>query len=59
MPMDPRDGASRPIAQYTELDIDYDQQSATVGDCRSHFTRLPSPPGGAVNNRPTAVAVYK
>jgi len=45
------------VALYTELDAECDQRSAIVVYCRPHLPRLPSPPV-AVNNRPTAVAVY-
>ena len=41
----------------TELDVECEQQSAIVVDCRPYLLRLPLPPG-AVNNRPIAVAVY-
>ena len=50
------------VAQYTELDVECDR-SSTAGnlvECKSHLPRRsspsPSPPGGAVNSRPTALA---
>jgi len=49
--------AQSTIALYTELHVEWDQQSAIVVDCRPHLPRLPSSPS-AVNNCPTAVAVY-
>ena len=45
------------VAPYTELSVECAQQSAIVVDCRPRLPRLLSQ-SGAVNNRPTAVAVY-
>jgi len=45
------------IVLYTEQDVDCDQQSALVVDCRPHLPRLPLLPG-AVNNRLVTIAVY-
>jgi len=49
--------AQSTIALYTELDVDAINSRRSVVDCRPHLPCVPSPPG-AVNTRPTAVAVY-
>jgi len=60
---DPHDGVSCPFDHHTVYSTECQVRSSTAGnlvDCRSQLPHQPSwlPPGCAVNNRPTAVAVY-
>jgi len=45
------------ITLYTELDAECDQQLAIVAHCSLHQPRWVLSPG-AINNKPTTVAVY-